>query len=103
MQKLYLNCQCDCSEHVLRFNLDDQDGDLVLETYLNHYHPWYQRIWIAIKYVFGHQSAYGAFDCTLLRNEDFKSLVKIMAASDRLKGLVDESPTLSEPESPLEP
>jgi len=71
METEYFECQCDCSEHVLRFVIDPDSGDVWSEVYLNHWHPWYQRLWIAIKYVCGRKSRYGAFDCTMLRLEDY--------------------------------
>ena len=77
----YLDCQCDCASHTLRFTLDDEDGSLYLSTYLDSCRPWYKRIWVAVQYVFGHQSKFGAFDCTLLRPEDYGMLEQLLGAS----------------------
>jgi hypothetical protein len=85
VEKHYLDCQCDCNEHVLRFVMDPGDGELWLETYLSQYHTWYERVWIALKYVFGHQSSYGAFDCTLLKPEDYGRLASLLARSADVK------------------
>ena len=102
MEKHYFDCQCDCNEHVLRFTLDPADGEVWLETYLNGYHSWYQRAWIALKYVFGYQSRYGAFDCTLLRPEDYVRLQALLARSADIKrGPEVTEFTVSLPDKPV--
>ena len=40
--------------------------EVYVSTNLNIWMNWYQRIIVAVKYIFGHKSKYGAFDCTLL-------------------------------------
>ena len=84
MEKEYFDCQCDCSEHVLRFIIDPDDGQVWTEVYLNPWHPWYQRLWIAIKYVFGHKSKYGAFDCTMLRTDDYPRFINMLEWSSAI-------------------
>jgi hypothetical protein len=85
MEKLYLECQCDCAQHTIRFTFDPSDltGEIYTEVQLNPYHPWYQRLWIALKYVFGHQSKFGAFDCTILHKEDYPKLRSLLDLSDQ--------------------
>lgn len=55
----YFNCSCADFSHTLRFVIDlDRGSDypiptIYTETKLNHYLPWYKRIWIGIRYIFG--------------------------------------------------
>lgn len=102
MEKHYFDCQCDCNEHVVRLVLDPADGEVWIETYLSRHHPWYQRLWIALKYVFGHQSKFGAFDCTLLRPEDYERMHDLLTRSALIKqreGVTEF--TVSLPEKPV--
>ena len=74
-------CQCDSIEHTLIATYDEQE-DLEpwvsLSVHLKQYFPWYKRIWVAIKYIFGHQSNYGAFDEFIFKKEDVNKLQKIV-------------------------
>lgn len=69
----YFDCACNSSDHTLRFSLHEEyKGDepsLYSEVQLRQYHPWYQRVWMAIKYVFGYQCRYGHWDCFLFEKE----------------------------------
>jgi len=83
--ELYCSCQCSDFNHTIRFNLDEDDGDIWLETRLNAYEPWWKRIWIGIKYVFGRPPVYGHYDCTLLRAEDYDTLMRMFSRSSVIK------------------
>lgn len=71
----YLECDCSTIDHLLRITLseptreDPDDVDLYTEVQLNSYHPWYQRIWLAIRYVFNDAPKYGHWDCFLFNKE----------------------------------
>ena len=64
----YLECACTSNEHRLVFTLDPEDEEfpIYVSTFLHSYYPWYKRIWVAIKYVFGYRSRYGHFDSMIL-------------------------------------
>lgn len=55
----YFSCDCGEMDHTLRFVLDlDEHSEIRCPTIytdirLNHYLPWYRRVWIGIKYIFG--------------------------------------------------
>lgn len=72
----YYECSCYSDEHMLKFILDDNlsDGPELYTSIFLSEHPWYKRIWIAIKYAFGHKSKYGHWDCWLLIPTDAKRL-----------------------------
>jgi hypothetical protein len=70
MQTTYYTCECHSSEHTLRFDYDPIDGELYTTAYLHAYRPWYQRLWLAVKYVFGRNRNFGDFDCWSLNPSD---------------------------------
>lgn len=74
----YIECDCDHAEHILRFTrysgLDELDKSLTVNVYLSHYMGLFRRIWYGIKYIFGHKSRYGAFDCVLLNRKNVERL-----------------------------
>lgn len=86
IEKHYFDCQCDCSEHVLRFVFDPVDGDVYTEVYLNNWKPLHQRLLIALKYVFKRKCDLGAFDCTMLRPEDYSRLKDLLDRSEAARG-----------------
>lgn len=81
METEHFDCQCSDFNHTVRFTLDPQDGDVYMDVRMNYYDPWYKRIWNAVKYVFKRDVAYGHYDCTLLREEDFDRLRDLMRRS----------------------
>ena len=84
---MYAECQCSDFNHVVRFALDEADGDILLETRLNAFEPWWKRAWIALKYVLGLPRTYGHYDCTLLREEDYELLGLLFERSRVIKHL----------------
>ena len=78
----YFECDCGADEHTLRFTLCKDEDDLCIYTsiYLNGWHPWWKRIWMATRYVFGYKSRYGHWDCWMMRADD----------ADRLKSMIED-------------
>jgi hypothetical protein len=78
----YFECACFSDEHTLKFTLDkdEEDPEIYTTVFLRHWNPWYRRVWIAIKYVFGYKCKYGHFDCFIMQPDDAK----------RLKGILEE-------------
>ena len=79
----YFECECGSDEHRLVFKYDIEDEDWPLVTanaFLHHWYPWYKRVWIGIKYVFGYKCKYGHFDEFIMKPED----------AERLRGLLDK-------------
>lgn len=74
MESKFYECSCLASEHTIRFIFDKDDGSVYTEVYLNTYHNFFKRLWIAFKYAFKLQSKYDAFDCTLFNPDDVKDL-----------------------------
>lgn len=71
---------CDCGDishqFVVSWCPDDSDyNDLMyFEIHLNQTKGFWKRLWIAIQYVFGHRSNFGAFDEILLNKHSAKRL-----------------------------
>lgn len=80
MEEHFFSCTCGDYNHLVRFELDPEYGEVYLTVRLNSYEPWWKRVWIAVKYVFGYPHAYGHYDVTILREEDF---VRLHAILDR--------------------
>lgn len=65
---LFLVCMCYSDEHTLRFQYFPEDSghdhpSLYTSVFLNETNTFWQRIWVAIKYIFGYKCKYGDWDC----------------------------------------
>ena len=70
-------CECHSPDHILQFShMEDMDGDQICWTQvqLHQYHSFWQRVVIAVKYIFGYQCRYGHWDCTSIDLEQGKAL-----------------------------
>ena len=67
-------CDCEDIEHQLVVSRDVDEKELTLSIHLSQYQNFFQRILVAIKYVFGKKSIYGAWDVIIL-NE--KKMIKL--------------------------
>jgi len=80
----YFECTCGAPDHTLRFILDlEEDQDipvptLYTEVMLSHYQPWYNRIWIGIKYMFGYDKP-DHFGCWELHQVDADRMISMLS------------------------
>lgn len=74
----FFECECGSSEHTLRFDLDREVPTLYTSVFLNDWRPWYKRVWVGIKYIFGYKCKYGHWDCWSLRESDAKDLLYLV-------------------------
>lgn len=74
----YIECECNSDEHVLRYTFDLEDKIIYTSVFLRHWRPWYQRVWIAIKYIFGYKCKYGHFDCTSMGPDEVEQLRRVI-------------------------
>ena len=60
----HYDCVCHSSDHTLRtvFVESDDDKAFYLEMQLCPYLPWYKRLWIGVRYIFGIKSDCGHWD-----------------------------------------
>jgi len=82
METHYFDCVCGQFNHVFRFTLEHDSGDLILDVQLRHWEKWYKRVWNALKYVFNKQVKYGFYDTTMLREEDYDRLRDLMKQAE---------------------
>lgn len=75
----HFECDCHSPEHTLRFTLDQEYNEIYTEVFLNQYRPWWKRIWIAVKYVFGYKCMYGHFDCFMMQRADAGRLIALVS------------------------
>jgi hypothetical protein len=78
LQTSYYECQCECSDHTIRFVYDPDENELYTEVQLYQYHNIFVRIWLAIKYIFGYECKYGHWDCWMLKNEDCNGIKELL-------------------------
>jgi hypothetical protein len=79
----HFECRCSSDEHTLKFTLDEHSGDIEeleiwTSVYLHQHHPWWRRIWVALKYVFGYHCKYGHWDCFIMRGCDVERLMALL-------------------------
>ena len=65
------------STNFLFDDYDDDDGFVYISTHLNKGTFW-ERLVYGIKYIFGHQSRYGAFDEFIIKPEDANEFEKVI-------------------------
>lgn len=76
-----LICECGNTEHQVLFLYDIEDNDdkvTYMHTHLVKY-GFFARLKYAIKYIFGYQSKYGAFDEFIFKSNDIHKLEKVIA------------------------
>lgn len=92
----FFECACHSFDHTLRFVLDldeQQDEDeiafptLYTEIQLNHYIPWYKRIILGIKYIFGFD-IHHAYTCWEI-NDQSDDPDRMIAMLQKLKIALD--------------
>jgi len=81
---VFIECECYSEEHTLKYNIDVEDQTIYTSVFLNQYLSWYDRAWIALKYLFGYKCIYGHFDCTLMGPEKIDQLKKLLKSYDDL-------------------
>lgn len=80
MNREFLICQCETTEHQIVFCYDNEDDPPVvyLEVHLNPEKSIFQRVIHAIKYIFGYRCKYGDFDSFIFKQEDRYKLEKVL-------------------------
>lgn len=78
-ETLYIECDCGHNDHLFKMTYStsmgkDWPATVFTSIQLNPVHPWYTRIWLAVRYVFGADSRYGHWDCTSLTHTRVKMM-----------------------------
>jgi len=78
LEELYLSCDCSCDEHTLRFQIDEEEGYIYTSVYLKTWFGFFQRVWVALKYIFGLSNNYGHFDCFMMSENDIPVMRELL-------------------------
>ena len=71
---LYIECDCMSFDHVVRFQ-DMGDDGINIDIRLNHYLPWYKRVWYGARYILGLNARTGwQYDTVEIYGEKVKAL-----------------------------
>lgn len=79
-----LACECSSLEHIVVYHHDKDDNCVYMHTHLAQ-GTFFERIIMGIKYIFGYQSRYGAFDEFILSEEQAPQLRELADAIDACK------------------
>ena len=69
-------CECSSMEHIVCFGFWDEEPEVYVSVHLRKHNFW-KRLKYAIKYLFGHQCNYGAFEEVLLGVKQYDKIMKI--------------------------
>jgi hypothetical protein len=70
-------CGCGDTAHHLIFTLDSDEPQVWLHYQLE-LKPWYERLLIGIKYIFGYQSKYGTYGELVINETNVENFEKIV-------------------------
>lgn len=85
MENYYFDCECSDFNHVFRFVLDNHTGEVWLEARINNFLPWHKRVWAAIKFIFKKDNAYGHYDVTLIKPEQFHNFINMIDSAEKIR------------------
>jgi len=83
-------CQCSSMEHHVAYWIDGEDGQVYMNVYLSPL-PFLQRVWAALKYIFGYRCKYGHWEEFVLGEEHVEDLLKIAKSLDPTKKVYFQS------------
>ncbi len=78
LERTYIDCECESIDHVIRFTYDPDDKMLWAEVMLKDYLPWYKRLVIGVKYIFGSRAQYSAYDVTIIKPADYDRFLELI-------------------------
>lgn len=81
-KKSYVDCECYDMSHVIRLTYDEIDGNLIIESRLNQFRPWYERVYFAFLYIFGFVNHRDQFDSTLIHPKKFQLIRDILVQAE---------------------
>jgi len=86
-------CECGLTEHQFLLALYEWEDEVevYMEPHLATYRNFFERVWAAIRYVFGYRCKYGEFDCVVLGEGQLQQMLNfIYTASARIKAKQEE-------------
>jgi len=75
----FFECACYSNEDILRFDLckEKEYKEIYVSIFLDN-GPWWERLWLGLKYIFGYKCRYGHFNCWTMNEEDAQRLKKMV-------------------------
>ena len=70
----YIECDCTNDEHRIVITKFDDDGEIYVHYFLEQRKNIWERIKIAVKYIFGYKCKYGHFGETVLSKKEIERL-----------------------------
>ena len=67
-------CKCNSTEHQLVIMIDREYKEVSIDVHLCNHDNFFKRLWTGLKYAFGYQCKYGAFDSVILDNNNYRPL-----------------------------
>lgn len=77
----YFDCKCSDCGHVIRFVYDKEENEVYTEVQLVS-GGFFHRLKYAFKYLFKLNCKYGAWDCTILKDEDIPRLIQLLQKAE---------------------
>ena len=90
-KELFLECACHSPDHLVRYSLWSWLGgepELSLMVQASEYRPWYHRIGVGLKYIFGVEPL--RWHDVLLKREDADKLMEMLEEYKRLNAVYEE-------------
>ena len=90
-KELFLECACHSPEHLVRYSLwswSDGEPELSLMIQASEYRPWYLRLVVGLKYIFGFEPL--RWHDVLLKREDANKLMDMLKEYERLHAAHDK-------------
>jgi hypothetical protein len=84
VENVYIECVCHSPEHTIHLMRvenpydSNPDDEFYMGVYLENGH-WYERVWKALKYIFGHRCIYGQFDEFIIDREGADKMIKFLS------------------------
>ena len=76
-------CTCSTFDHNIRFEVDEEMGHIAISVPLNHWLPWWKRLWLAVKYVLKQTERYGHYDTVMLNPNDYGKIRELLDISEQ--------------------
>ena len=71
-------CSCQSPEHQMVFHYDDEDNEVVAQPALNHFHSFFKRIVVGVRYIFGYECKTGHFDCVIINKREAQRIIEVL-------------------------
>ena len=92
----YIICECYSPHHLIRLEQSEwrKDNklinvDILVQPLLNPNQSFWQRLWIGICYIFGHESKFGCFEEIILNTDKCRQIINFLEDSIETKNSIE--------------